>query len=119
MTEKLISLLNKIETEYDKPKLLDDIPAIVAEIKAIFASIKKTNNLEEAQPYFDFLMEDAYIPIARMRFLYELDIGDELAKFIYDFDRIDALRIRKEIYDGIKNSTYSLKLEDEEITTYA
>jgi hypothetical protein len=119
MTKKLITLLEKVETEYEKSKLLDDIPAIVAEINTIFACIKATNSFDEAQAYFDFLMNVVCTPTARMWFVHGLDVGDELEKFISDFDRIDDQRTRKEIYDGIKDGTYSLSPEDEEISAHA
>jgi hypothetical protein len=119
MTKKLIILLEKVETEYDKPKLLNDIPAIIGELKTIFTCIKQTKDFGDAQPYFEFLMNVVCIPLERMWFVHNLNVGEEVKKFINDFDRIDDLQTRKELYKEIKDGTYTLNPEDEKVSTNA
>ena len=75
------------------------------EIRNLFFMINKTNSLEESKKYFEVL-DKLQGKLSKIVFDENIDISNNLRKFIYDFERLDDEKVLERLYKGIFNNEY-------------
>jgi len=104
--EKIALIIEEIKNE-QKKVIVEKTSSIVNEIMFLLTNIKSSNNVEEANKYFDTLQNIQNI-LAVTFFKDELYLGDALWKFVKDFDRADDMRTRTYLFNKIKKDEYAL-----------
>ena len=109
--------MKKIELFVQKLEKLSDNNAkvnssqlhkILKTIYELFYLIKECNRKEEADKYF-FLLGKIQHYLARLKFVYNIDLPQEFMKIIRDCERIDDNDVRDFLFDEIKHNRYDLK----------
>jgi hypothetical protein len=107
---KILLLLRRIANEPARENVTVYLPTLLQLILKIFSAIKQCKNIYEAQSHFDVL-DKIQFSLATLVFKEKVGVSNELRKFIRDCDRLDDTDVRKFLFDGIKNGTYSLSGE--------
>lgn len=79
---------------------------IQKEIQLLFNLIEQANSVDETDLIFKNL-EDIHQTLAKYIFTNELKVNTFLREFLYDFDRIDDVTTKINIYNKIKSKAYS------------
>jgi hypothetical protein len=77
-------------------------------IYKLFSLIRKCDTREEADKYF-FLLGKIQLYLARLTFIYNIDLSQELMKIVRDCERIDDNNVRDFLFNEIKHDRYDLK----------
>lgn len=77
-------------------------------IYELFSLIKKRDTKEEAAEYF-FLLGKIQHYLARLTFVYNINLPQELMKIVRDCERIDDNDVRDFLFHEIKHDRYNLK----------
>lgn len=72
-------------------------------IKLLFNAIAETEHLEDAELLFKNL-EDIQCILAKAVFKDRLTVTPFLRNFVYDYDRIDDIDVKKSLYKKIKST---------------
>jgi hypothetical protein len=81
---------------------------ILETIYELFSLIRKCNTKEKANKYF-FLLGKIQYYLARLKFVYKIDLPQELMKIVRDCERIDDSDVRDFLFSEIKHNRYDLK----------
>lgn len=106
--QNLRSLLAELKQESDQNKIMSKLPMLTDTINGLLSKIQHCNNIEFATNYFS-LLEEIHSCVCIMAFVKEIEVSDQLWKFLKDFDRIDDKEWREYIFKRIKNHTYTLE----------
>jgi ribosome-binding factor A len=108
LTSQIPYLLEQIEDERIKNIVIPELAAIENDIEnIIFSKIKMCKNLQEAKSYFELLQKIQEI-LAHLAFKDKIEISEKLLKFTKDFDRIDDICTREDLFRQVKIGQYSL-----------
>lgn len=100
-------MINNLETA-STDNFTSVCETIVEEIDSLFLLIKRTENLSKASKYFEQL-DKIQTQLAKLLFKENVDLTNDLKKFVKDFDRTDDFEMRKHLYLRLKTGDYSLK----------
>ena len=104
----LKALLEEMVNYPTRDNVLPKYQIVLQKIEDIFTKIRECSNDELANQYFDQLQE-IQSPLAVLVFKENIDEYSRINKFVSDFDRIDDLRLRKYMFNAIKNEEYTLE----------
>ena len=71
------------------------------EIDSLFLRISESETINEAEPLFKKL-EDIQFELARLVFKDKIKITSYLRRFVYDFDRLDDIDVKTNLYNNLK-----------------
>ena len=102
--DNLVSILEVLEYEDDKNKIIEIFPVLEEKISKIL-NILKNSDLKDSEIYFALL---AKIQNLLMILVYKKDIkiSEKLRKFTCDFDRVDSLDVQNYLFNEIQNNKY-------------
>jgi hypothetical protein len=107
----LKTLLEEMVNYPTRDNVLPKYQIVLQKIEDIFVQIKESKDEELANQYFDQLQE-IQSPLAILVFKEKIDEYSRINKFVSDFDRIDDFRLRKYMFNAIKNENYALDGEE-------
>ena len=73
------------------------------EIDSLLLKINKTETINEAEPLFKKL-EDIQFELARIIFKDKIKTTNNLRMFVHDFDRLDDIDVKTNLYYNLKKS---------------
>ena len=100
---------------YNKEYLRTKIPFLESKIEKLFVQLNSCDNFEKAKSYFKEL-EDIQTAIARLMFKYEMEVPEEMRKFVKDFDRVDDPELQKYLFQKFQNGDYEYKKNNRSLT---
>lgn len=83
----------------------ESIKQFEKDIKQLLVIMEGIDNINDTKDIFKKL-EDIQIKLACLVFKYNVKVSPFIRQFIYDFDRIDDIEMRKIIYTKVKKGEY-------------
>lgn len=74
-------------------------------IKSLFSSIESANSFEECGEFFSEL-EKIQTELAVLVFKEQVEVSTKLRKFVRDFDRLDDIDLRQNMFTKIQKREY-------------
>ncbi len=100
-------LLEEMVNYPTRDNVLPKYQIVLQKIKAILSKVKECKDALSADKYFDQLQE-IHSSLAILVFKEKIDEYSAINRFVRDFDRIDDNRLRKYMFNAVKNEDYSL-----------
>ena len=99
--------INNLLSNYslDNELITGKISSLEEEIKQILEQIRLVNNYESSEKHFQILGQ-YHLLAAKLLFKYDFDLSNKFKEFIRDFDRLDDLGTRQNLYEKIKEGKY-------------
>lgn len=92
-------------SELDRQQIKLKLKLFENEIQELLNKISVSSNFYDCETDFKRL-DDYQLTGAKLFFKYDFEISNRLEMFIRDFDRIDDLETRRNLYDTIKGGKY-------------
>jgi hypothetical protein len=99
--------INTIEEIEHKLKLSNGLEVVEKEIKKLFTEIGQTQSIADSEEKFQELANFQFV-LAKAVFKERLSVPAFLRQFIYDFDRIDDVLVKKKEFEKIKSGYYNI-----------
>ncbi|MFL5787325.1 MAG: hypothetical protein ACJ748_04685 [Flavisolibacter sp.] len=99
--------INTIEEIEHKLKLSNGLEVVEKEIKKLFTEIGQAQSIADSEEKFKELANFQFV-LAKAVFKEGLSVPAFLRQFIYDFDRIDDVLVKKKEFEKIKSGYYNI-----------